>query len=371
MRSVCVGLGFLVCVSLAGATSASEAVGQAMLFLSADPIQPAGEPVVFRVTLYNPSAAPIRYWWCGPAEYPPPAHLLVYCQPVAPGHRKIAAPLFNGQSSDGAGRIRMILPGSSISMPAVILPLAVGRYGVLVTSDGSADWPAVRPSESIQIEIRDDAKLLAARFDWVTAGVRSGNPFAQYISAGFPRPQTTDALRRDLLGGDIIAAERAMDGLWGEDGPGEKDAGLVAEALRRHTTPPADSFDFAMMDHLLEMARRFNSLEMQTVIAGTAAARTEGPVHELAISTLDRLQASWRERYRSYVIHYDPADLGPMLALARSQDPHARILAYRALAAFPKSPEAIAAIRAGTADADPDVGNAAHQSLNEVTPDGK
>jgi len=41
------------------------------------------------------------------------------------------------------------------------------------------------------------------------------------------------------------------------------------------------------------------------------------------------------------------------------------------LAAFPRSPEAIAAIRAGTADADPAASNAAHQSLNEVTPDGR
>lgn len=63
----------------------------------------------------------------------------------------------------------------------------------------------------------------------------------------------------------------------------------------------------------------------------------------------------------------DQAELNALLSLARSLDPQARRLAYRGLSKFAGNSEAIAALRAGTADSDENVRLFAHQSLNLVS----
>jgi hypothetical protein len=282
--------------------------------------------------------------------------------------------LRNGQDSSGAGRTRLIMPGSSVRFPASLASPLTGNYRIWISASANSNWPSMRAIHAALIEVRNDPMLSSARQSELLARVRNNDHFAQFVARAFPTETVTESLRKDLVGNDVIAAERAMDGLWAEDNPPPDAGDVVAQAITAHVDPPRDDFDFALMDRLLGMASHYNTAEIQQSVARAAAARSEGRVHQVAIRVLDRLQVSGSQplpQNPAAITANDQAELDALVSLARSLDPQARRIAYRALSKFPANPQAIAALRAGTADTDENARLFVHQSLNLVTPSQK
>jgi hypothetical protein len=272
------------------------------------------------------------------------------------------------------------VPGQVTGVPTVLPPLPVGAYEISVhceaegpTQGGltrAAIWPEMRTVKPVRIEVRNDAVIAELRDHIMIAGVRAADPFLAFVANTFPRPAVTTALAEDLMAPNPITVERAMDGLWGEGVPDKPDVPLLARAIQQHLRPPPDEPDFAMMERLIQAIGTDRGTPAKEVVAKAAAART-GRVHEVAVSTLTKM------RYPSSVVRH-PAPIPPdqydqdaiiaLIKLSRSMGAPERKLAFTLLAEYPKSPEAAAAIREGTADLDPEVQATAHQSLNRITP---
>lgn len=278
-------------------TSAVAGEPSATLLVTAEKVQPAGQPILLMLTILNTGSVPIGYWWGGPGDYPDAKDFRVAIEPTAgattnPPLRNGIIILRNGQNSSGAGRTRLISPGHSVVLPAAIASPSAGSYRIWIGSSPDSNWPWMRAAHPLNVDLRDDAKLASARQQELLARVRNNDHFAQFVARAFPTSTLTESLQKDLEGNDIIAAERAMDGLWEEDTSPQDAADAVAKAIAAHVKPPSDAFDFALMDRLLGMASHYNTAVIQQSVARAAASRTEGRVHEVALRVLDRLQGS-------------------------------------------------------------------------------
>jgi hypothetical protein len=354
----------------------------ALLTLSAPATQPANDPVLLTLTVYNTGYTSLGYWCGGPGDYPDVRDFQVSVHPLTPMPLDAGSlKLTNGQRSDGTGAMHWIAPGQTARVPAALAPLPVGKYRIIIQceADGThqdgilrtVTWPALQSARPLEIEIRDEPSLRDARRREILARVRSADPFAQYVAVVFPEPALHDAIAEDLASDNPIVVERAMDGLWGDGPPNQADAPRVFKAIDRHLRPPPGGIDFAMMERLLAAIGTDRSPAARELVAKVAAARPEGRVHQAAVSTLGKIGPKpWIVRTipPPPPEQYDRDAIAALIKLAHSMGTQERKLAYMLLAEYPKSPEAVEAIRAGTADPDPDVRALAHQSLNRVTP---
>ena len=358
-------------------TAALRASGlepSALLTVSGHSIQPAGAPLILTLSVYNNGFSSIGYWCGGPGEFPDAADFTATIT-----HKNGPVTLANGQRS-GVGRMRWIVPGQVMRFPAALPPLAVGTYEITVRCEAykpmqnggihAVIWPAMSTVKPLRVEIREDAALADVRDREIVAGVRAADPFSAFIAFTYPRPSVKSALADDLMSPSAITVERAMDGLWAEGVAEEADVPLVAKAIGQHLKPPDDGVDFAMMERLIKSISKERTPMAQGAVAKAAAART-GRVHEVAVSTLTtmRYPSSVRRRPSAQPPEeYDPEAIRALIKLAQSLGAPERKLAYTLLADYPKSPDAMEAIRAGTSDPDPEVQATVHQSLNRVTP---
>ena len=346
----------------------------ASLSAAADPVQPAHRPVLICLTVHNTGKVPLQFWWSGWADYPDAALFSVEAKSVDGRIEVRSLRLLNRPESDvGAVRTRQVLPGKSITFPAAFIGLPPRKYTLRFFGDARNDlassWPATYTTDDLVVDIRDDDKTAASCDQKMLARVRADDGFAQFISANYPSKAVRAALLKDLAGDDVIAAERAMDGLWPDDPP-DFDAGIVIDVLERHLAGPAGADDFAFTDRLLAAAEKYNTLESEAIVAKLAAGRPAGRVRDNALSALEKIERA-RISANAGILPpspapRDPAVINALLKLVTSLDPETRRTAYIALGSFPDDPAAVAALRAGLNDPDPSVQSKVRQVLEIV-----
>jgi hypothetical protein len=378
------GLFSFMCVAHAQPTVPSAAIT-----ISGDPVQPAGAPTIVRLTILNTGHMPISYWCSGPGEYPDAQEYIATV--VGPAGSSQRLVLSNGQHPAGDGRAMDVAPGKSIQFPATLGILAPGAYCLSVDCAEQAwggsgrgaivTWPATHSTKDYQFEVRPDNELAAAGDAMIVARVRVNDPFARMISATWRRRAVRAALVEDLTGDDIVAADRAADGLWGEADPAKVDGPLVASVILKHIKPPSDECDVGLMTRLTRGTQPLDSEPVKAAMAKLVLARPEGMVRGAAAAALDRpaekVVTTNLFRLPDANHDLDPADvaqrrlhdaamLAAMLELARSEDVHERKLAYAALADFPSSQAAVDALRIGQGDLDRECQLIAQHSMNAI-----
>jgi hypothetical protein len=367
---------------------AGELTPSATLEVHGDAVQPAGAPVLLELVVRNTGPVPISYWCGGPGDYPDAAEFVVTIsrtdRPSLPGR----SPLSNGQESNGAGRAFTVAPGRTLRFPAAVQPLLpAGEYDVAVEceADGrmhhgaveAVTWPAMRSANVFHVTVRADDRLLAARDANVVAKVRAHDAFARHVSSTWPRIPVRAELVKDLTGDDIIAADRAADGLWGDRAPPGADGPLVARVILKHLAPPKDgTCDIGLMSKLLHPSTATKeSPELLAAIAKLALARADGPVRDRATAALglrgtsvpyETVKAALAAQRAAATPVPNAAYLNALLGLARSEDAAERRIAYRGLADFKGNPAALTAARAGLLDADAECRRQAEATLASI-----
>lgn len=381
-RIACAVLGFWGCVFAAQAAAPREP--SASLSIDGDAVQPAGAPVILKILIRNCGDVPMSYWCSGPGEYPNAlSFIATVSSSDAPDHQ--VAPV-NGQLNDADGRMIDLPAGRSIQFPITLRILAPGTYRVRIDCPAEVSgphaiitWPAMRSVNVFQVEVRHDNDLTAARDAHIVAGVRADDPFARFVAANWPSHGVREALVVDVSGDDIVAADRAADGLWGRDDPAKVDGPLVAKLVLKHLHAPGDECDVGLMTRLTQGSHPLESNQLKEAMSKLVLARPEGSIRRLAAAALDRptdaaaygssptrdlLQIKTPES--ELLTRHDAVALGAMLELAKSTDVHERKLAYRALANFADRQEAVDAIHAGLADPDPGCQNVANRAMDLV-----
>lgn len=385
-RIACALMGF---ISFSCAAHGQLSIPRAAITITGDPVQPAGAPAIVHLTVLNTGRIAISYWCSGPGEYPDAQEYTATV--VGPDGSAQKLILANGQHQAADGRAMDVAPGKSIRFPATLGILATGAYRVSVegaeqASAGSSrgavvTWPGTHSTKDYQFEVRDDEQLAAARDAMIVAKVRADDPFARMISATWPRRSVRAALVEDLTGDDIVAADRAADGLWGDADPAKVDGPLVASVILKHLRPPSDECDVGLLTRLARGTQPLDSGPAKAALAKLVLARPEGMVRGAAAAALDRpaekVVTTNLFRLPDANHDLDPADvaqrrlheaamLAAMLELARSEDVHERKLAYAALADFPSSQAAVDALRIGQGELDRECQLIAQNSMNAI-----
>jgi len=352
---------------------AANDVSSASLEVTADAVQPAGAPVLLMLTVRNTGKLPLRYWWSGPADYP---DALDFVAMVAAGGdtKTVPIPLLNGQRPDASGHIREISPGRFLHFPVALRPLPPGKYQINVRGYFGGDaWPAMESGQAITVKIADDGDLLAERDAHVIARVRANDAFAQYVAAKWPRKPVKDALVEDLKGSNVVAADRAAEGLWFGTEPAPEDASIVAEAILHHLHEPDDDCDLGLISKLLGASHKSASGELRSAVDRLANTRSEGRVRDAAVTASNLLSAqptkTGKRPAQDGGAGNDPgqiARLAALRAMLKSRDPSEREFACCALADFPESEAAVNDLRRAEFDVDFNVRNAARASLLRI-----
>jgi hypothetical protein len=380
LRIAGVVVGLAACISAAASPRPT-----ASLTIVGDPIQPAGTPIVLKLLIRNTGAARMSYWCSGPGEYPDASEYVATVEKIGdigPHQRLI---LNNGQKPGADGLAIDLAPKRSLEFPATLGPLAPGTYQIWVTgadfaTNNVVTWPATASDVAFQFEVRHDNDLAAAWDSNMIARVRANDPFARYLSATWPRRAVRDALVADVTGDDVVAADRAADGLWGDAAPAKVDGPLVARAILKHLKPPSEGCDIGLMTRLTRASQAVESDDLKTAMTQLILARPEGSIRKAAAASLDRVSALTATKLLELPnagalpiteaeqrARHDAALLGAMLELARSADRHERKLAYRALVDFPSNQAALDTLRAGLMDPDPECQKVANTAMGVIT----
>jgi hypothetical protein len=353
-------------------------------------VQPAGAPVLFTLTVHNTGREPISFWWSRPGGYPDANDFFAVISRRGELQSFLPIPLSNGQTW-GAGHARDVPAGHSVSFPAVLTPLPAGAYSISVKGqpDGRMEngvvrfitWPALLSEKLIGVEIRDDEKLLAARDAQVLAKVRANDPLAKFIASRWPRKPIRDALIEDLMGENIVQADRAAEGLWGDNAAPAEDAPIIARAILKHLKPPEGVCDVGLMEKLLRGTYRPDSVELRHALVRLAAVRPGTRSRELAMSMFvlpDRPPAPIiiydtdffpvRANHRVQRTRGDVATLDAILALATSPDASERKTAFGLIEDYVDEPRAVRAIQVGLTDTDAWVKSAALEAFEKTGP---
>jgi hypothetical protein len=381
LRIAGVVIGLAACISVA----ASSPRPTASLTIEGDEIQPAAAPVVLKLRVRNTGAARMSYWCSGPGEYPDASDYVATVERVDEAEPPQAIIFTNGQKPGGDGLAMDLRPNRSLTFPVTLGLLAPGRYRITVTGAGSRSnnvliWPETVSERAFRFEVRHDNELSAARDAEMIARVRANDPFARYLSATWPRRAVRDALVADVTGDDVVAADRAADGLWGDAEPAKVDGPLVARAILKHLKPPPDGCDIGLMTRLTRVSQPVESDELKTAMTKLILARPEGSIRQAAAASLDHVSAKVATKLLELAnagalpitdadqrARHDAALLGAMLELARSADRHERKLAYRALVDFPSNQAALDTLRAGLMDPDPECQSVANTAMGVIT----
>jgi hypothetical protein len=241
------------CLLFSALNAEADRFPTASLEATAEPIQAGGAPVIFTLTVRNTGTVPITYWCAGPGDFPDAATYSAWVIPADKPRQWKPATLSNGQSPDASGHSETIVPGVSKTFHSAMQPLPPGGYRITFSCDADGvhsgghlkvvQWPGMRTTQSVQVEIRDDAALSAHLDQSIIAGVRGNDPFAAHLARTWFRTDVRDALMKDLTGTDPVAADRASEALWqnvpfADDQPPSDLAPAVADAIVHRLTPP-------------------------------------------------------------------------------------------------------------------------------------
>jgi hypothetical protein len=370
--------GLLIVLSCAAAPLPS-----ASLDIAGDPIQPADSPILLTLTVRNTGQVPISYWWTGPGDYPDAREFFALLNGDSTAGIPLAMELVNGQYRSGSGRRRNVLPGQSITFPVAMTPQPPGKYKIEIWGEPDGRrvngalkvmlWPPTHSVKPIWVEVREGSVPEHQRDEEVLAGVRANDAFYQYVSATWPRVAVRKSLLTDLIGGNIVVADRAAEGLWAGNPAPPLDETILAQAIVAHLQRPADVTDDGLMGKLLNACRDARSAPVTNALVRLMKSRKNEHTYNDVLAVLAGRGSPPKKRYDIGVFHVgpenappDPAALEGYLALASSSDPHARTVAFEALGDYPDSAGARKALLAGQTDTDAVARAAAINSLTRI-----
>jgi RNA polymerase sigma factor (sigma-70 family) len=184
-------------------------------------VQPAGVPILLDIKLTNLGKEPLHYWCGGPGRYPGFNNTIVH---IVDGQGKASmAVLSNGQYIQGSGISVPVPSCTAIDVPAVIPPLAPGKYTLRIGR-----------GEVARIEVKEDAALAGQWEQALLKRIRAGEPFAQHVAREAQRPGVLKAILRDLEDGTQEQGTQASMTLFGtRELPAGTSAALVRAIPRR------------------------------------------------------------------------------------------------------------------------------------------
>ncbi len=206
-----------LCLMVSGSVRAEPA---AMLTAQADPVQPAGLPVIVHLTVKNTGGEPFEYTSGGPGRYPGAqlfsatlksasgrgyrSQLWWDASPVYPYTSTNMPPgdrieLYNGQywSALAACISVPINPGDTVDVPLALSPLPPGRYTltfdskeVIFAPPGKrvVEWPGMAAAPISVVVVRDPV-LAQAEADALRQRARANEPFARSVCSYFSIPR--------------------------------------------------------------------------------------------------------------------------------------------------------------------------------------
>jgi hypothetical protein len=301
-----------------------------------DEVQAAGEPILVRLTLESPDAAPLQFWCGGPGRYPGADDLRALI--VDASGRVQTAMLSNGQYIMGSGEWLAVPTGTSITLPAMLDPLPAGSYSVRFFGEATMSWPAFPTSTAIAITVRDDAALAARRQSDILARARAGEPFAQHVARTVHGAAVIAGLLVDVASDDEARAARAAETLFGLESIPASLSAPVASAIRKHlaarTEKPLHSLDY--------IAARIGTDEDLDAVLALCASDLGNQLRFGAVQALRLFpQPRAKEALAQYLADRDPlVAFGAARSLAEKHDPRAlaTLLAMLADPGWPRWP---------------------------------
>jgi hypothetical protein len=365
-------LSFLTSVLLTSRLMAQDVPPDSLTDVEADEVQPAGAPILVRITLTNTGQKVITYWCGGPAKYPG-AHAFTARITNERGKTRESV-LSNGQFQGGSGGNCPIQPGQSVTLPAALEPLPAGSYTLQVGKGKPA-----------KIIVKDAPELTREREQDILKRVRKGEPFAQHVSAKFPTGPVTAALLQDLLSEDQQVAFQAAYALYcAEKIPADSGA-IVNKAMRMHldAVEKKQHRETSPLIYLAFLAAHVGSDEAMSAVltlahsnmdVGTRGSaigalgtfKQEGAAKALRDLLKDEVQEVRFAAARALAERKDPAAVEVLLVVAGDTGNSWRGYAYRALAKFPTDARVESAIKNGLRDEDEFVRSQAEQALREL-----
>jgi hypothetical protein len=373
-RMFSTALSFLTIVLLTSRLMAQPVPADSSTDVEAEKTQPAGVPILVRITLTNIGQTPISYWCGGPAKYPG-AHKFSARIMDDKGQTREAT-LSNGQYEMGSGVFRRIQPGQSVTLPAALEPLPAGSYTIQV-GEG-------KPGK---VSVKDDPQLLQAREQDLLKRIRQGEPFAQHVARKVATESVTRALLQDLLSEDQQVALQAARTLEKVEKMPADSGTAINKAMRMHlkAEEQKQNRQTHLLDSLAVVAANVGSDEAMTAVEAlvnsSLGGRTaitqlgrfkqQGAAKSLRDLLKDTAEDVRFEAARTLANRKDQAAMDVLLAVAGDKRSRWRAYAYAALANFPTDARVEPAIKNGLNDEDDFARSQAQQALRELRPNQK
>jgi hypothetical protein len=371
-RALSTAISLLAVVLLPSTVIAQPFPPEALTDVAGDDAQPAGTPILIRITLTNTGKTAIGYWSGGPARYPDARNFSARITDDKGKTREVA--LSNGQNQIGSGRGYEIRSSESVTLPAALEPLPAGSYTIQVGKGKSA-----------KVIVKADPQLIREREKDILKRIRLGEPFAQYLVRQFPAESVTRALLQDLLSEDrhvALHAARTLDRV--EKIPADAGA-VIKKAMRMHldAEEKKQNRETNLLIYLAFVAANIGSDDAMSAVLALAHSDMGGQTRGNAISSLGRFRQEEAakalrdllkdkneeirfEAARTLARRKDAAAVDVLLAVAGDQRSRWRGYAYVELPNYPSDPRVEPALKSGLNDEDDLARSQAQQALREL-----
>jgi hypothetical protein len=365
-------LSLLFFVLLPSAALAQPFNGETVTDVLTDVTQPAGAPVLIRITLKNTGQTSISYWSGGPGSYPDARYFKAQITD-SKGKTRLAD-LSNGQVQMGSGRRYTIRTGQSVTLPAALEALPAGSYTIQVANGNST-----------KLTVKEDIQLNRDRERDILERVRQGEPFARHVAVRFPADSLTHALLHDLLSEERQVALSAATTLAKIEKMPADSGPLVERAVQVQLTAELKrrAQQTNLLVQLAMVAGNVGSDEALSAVLSLARSDLDSQTRGRAVNQLGRFEQKQAtevlrdllrdkngdvqfEAARTLAGKKDPAAIEVLLAVTSDKKSRWRAYAYLALANFPSDARAKEAIEKGLDDPEEFARSQAQQALREL-----
>jgi hypothetical protein len=410
-------------VSLLAASSFSDPV--ASLSIQADPVQPAGLPILLHLSITNTGSDPLSYYAFNfapiPASYPD-ARLFTVTVTDSQGRITRIGPrtivvsagkglrvqqqdtpyeICNGQTLYFAfsGHIFSLQQGQSLTVPIALSALPPGSYTFSAESSEQADvaegiryvtWPMMQTLQPAPVAIAENPSLSRLRLADFLDGTLHQDMSALADVSEFKVQPVVDVLVSDLTSPDLavaLSAAKAINLLRPvPDNIGES----VYQSVTMNLDPDEPLGNFELLRQLVTLSRSLKGDKRLQTIEMVALSRKDPILRCDAIKMLKSDKPEQQERIGSdlhrlltdpdsnvrgaaavmLANRHDPIALPILLSLIHLPNPYQNFL-YTALAKFPNDPSVESAIRTGLKDTDDWSRPQAQEALDMLTVAGR
>ena len=366
--------GLIVHIPPPGTQENRKVAPQTKTDVDANPEQPAGAPILLTLKLTNTGGWPFRYAIdVGSVDYPS-ARLFRLRMTDSKGKVR-EVPMANDSGVDLVGshifESRSILPGQSISFPAVIGPLVPGKYTI-----------EIRGGKRAEITVKEDAKLGQKWDQQILEKVYKGDSFALFVAGRYLTKGLMATLLDELSSNDSEVANRAADILAQVPRLPADSSQPITRALTKQLVlaNQRGAYEIGILSHLVLLASRAGTdeaLEAVLKLAEIENLRKEAVFalgnfkQEKAIRQLRAYLKDKDEEIRFHAAHQladqDHREALPIL-LGIALDPNSqwRSSAIPLLVKFPDDPRVEQAMQKCLGDPDNSVNMMAELALRQL-----